>query len=81
MLMYWYESYKRFLFITECIDVKFGKGTVQSNIKVIRRKCNQKCIDIGHKWLKIKTENEAHGDKDKCTSCSVDQAHLKEVEK
>ena len=34
---------------TECIDIKFGKGTVAGLGKELRVKCNQKCIDKGNK--------------------------------
>ena len=51
-----YFIYLFFSYI-ECVDRKYGKGTVlkyESEIK----KCNQKCIDVFHKRMKIKAEGK-----------------------
>ena len=36
----------------ECIDKKFGKDTILRQGHTIRRKCNQKCIDVHNKKVK-----------------------------
>ena len=42
--------------LPECIDRKFGPGTVEKHIKTIKQKCNQKCIDKLNKTVKVKEE-------------------------
>ena len=38
-------SIPSFSFMTECVDKRFGSGTFSKNCIIIRRKCNQKCLD------------------------------------
>ena len=42
--------------LPECINQKFGPGTVEKHIKTIKRTCNQKCIDKLNKTVKVKEE-------------------------
>ena len=34
---------------TECIDKRFGSGTVESYWDILKQRCNQKCCNIGYK--------------------------------
>lgn len=47
-------------FITECIDYKFGKGSMNANRHKIIQKCNQKCLDKGNPNKRIKKEKPAN---------------------
>lgn len=42
----------------ECVDRKYGKGTVLKYESEIKKKCNQKCIDVFHKRMKVKAEGK-----------------------
>ena len=43
-----------FIYIAECIDYKFGKGTVKANRETFIRQCNQKCLDRGNPKKQLK---------------------------
>lgn len=47
-------------FVTECIDYKFGKGSMNANRHKIIQKCNQKCLDKGNPNKRIKKEKPAN---------------------
>lgn len=47
------------LFYIECIKKRFGEKVLKEKGDVIRRKCNQKCIDIANKKMKVKKEAKA----------------------
>ena len=38
----------------ECVDRKYGKGTMLKYENEIKKKANQKCIDVFHKKMKMK---------------------------
>ena len=42
------------LILIECIKKSFGEKVLKDKGDVIRRKCNQKCIDISNKKMKVK---------------------------
>ena len=43
---------------SECVEQKFGKGTMDELSDVIRSKVNQKCIDTLHKRIKKEKGDE-----------------------
>ena len=42
--------------VTECVEHKFGKGTMKVYASSILKKCNQKCLDRGNPNKRIKRE-------------------------
>ena len=47
------------LTVAACIDKKYGLGTMVQNEAIIKKKCNQKCIDVANKRVKkLKQEKE-----------------------
>ena len=45
-----------FLPSLECVDRKYGKGTMVKYENDIKKKANQKCIDVLHKRMKLKSK-------------------------
>jgi len=43
---------------TECVDKRFGRGTMVKERQVIRRKCNKKCIDVADEKVKKEVKEE-----------------------
>ena len=50
-----------FIFLADCIDEKFGKGSYKKNLTSIQKKCNQKCLDTSKRLKKIR-EKEVQND-------------------
>ena len=42
----------------ECVDRKYRKGTLIKYESEIKKKCNQKCVDVLHKRMKLKVEGK-----------------------
>ena len=53
------------IFFSECVERKFGKGTMDELSGKIRGKINQKCIDTLHKRIKKEKEDEEKSKKEK----------------
>lgn len=43
--------------LAECIDRKYGNGTFITNEHDIKRRCNQKCIDVANR---LKKQRQVH---------------------
>ena len=41
----------------ECIDVKFGPRWVEKNRTELRKKCNQKCLDMIKRIIKVENDS------------------------
>lgn len=55
--------------LVECVERKFGKGTMKEYGSSILKKCNQKCLDRGNPNKRVKREatqgQEEKGQKEK----------------
>ena len=61
--------YELISFYTECIDTKFGRGTVVRNSLGINRKCNQKCLDANKRIKKTTKAEDGDVNEDNKENC------------